>query len=78
MRFVINVDYAEACTLSLSPLEIIGKRPVIITLDAVVGFADSFKLIVDKARAEGVSVIARAVLCDEYGVLSAVFCRELV
>jgi hypothetical protein len=40
LGFVINVYYAEAGGLSLAPLKVVGKGPMVITLDAVFGLAD--------------------------------------
>ena len=40
LGFVIYVNYTEARALTLAPLKVVGKGPMVITLDAVFGLAD--------------------------------------
>lgn len=67
LSFVIYSDKTEASRLTLAPLEVVKEAPMIISLDMVIGLAYQLKLVVYEQWAEGIVIVARAVLGNEDG-----------
>ena len=75
---IIDSDKSEARRLTLTPLEVIHKAPMIVSLDRVLGLGNELKLIINKERTEAVVIITGAVFGNvDGGVVLTVesFCK---